>query len=59
MTMTATDVSAYRERHGWTQQKMATICGVTTRTVRRWERVGAPELVSKLLSILSGAHIET
>lgn len=53
MPMTASDVQAYRERMGWTQQQMASRCGVTVRAIRRWERNGAPETASKLMALLA------
>lgn len=58
MTMTAQEVRALRNERGWTQRQMAALCGVTKRTVRRWERFGATETASKLLAILGGAHVE-
>lgn len=36
--MTRAELRAYRKRERLTQQALATILGVSVRTVRRWER---------------------
>lgn len=52
MTIDANSVAAIRSRMGKTQSEMASLCGVSLRTWRRWETHGATEMVAKFLSRL-------
>ena len=58
MRITATDIVALRQRHGWSQPQLAQELGVSPTTVARWERGegGIPQLARLALAWLMAAE---
>lgn len=45
-------IAEFRERHGFTQERMADFFNVRARTVQRWEAAGPPPAIAQAVCFL-------